>query len=256
VQSALVAVLIAAGSIALSLAGLHLIRARYPHPIRQANNEVAGFFLAVLGVVYAVLLAFVVLAVWEQFEDARFTAEHEANALAEVYRTAGGLAPPTSERIRALTEEYARTTIEDEWSIMGRGQTSPRSVETLDTLWETVLGYQSASDNERLVQGAVLRHLEDLSDNRQLRLLAAQSGLPRIMWGVLVGGAMVTVAFTYFFSTPNSAAQYLMTALYVASISFVLVLIGLLDFPFTGDVQIRPEALENVQQTFERLGRR
>jgi hypothetical protein len=44
-----------------------------------------------------------------------------------------------------------------------------------------------------------------------------------------------------------------MTALYTASIAFVLVLIALLASPFSGDVMVDPEAFELALQTFERL---
>src|SRR5690606_4608465 len=115
---------------------------------------------------------------------------------------------------------------------------NPPSTDSVDALWATAIGHQAATDNERLLQGEVLRHLSDLSDNRRERLLAARTGLPGGMWALLIGGAIVTVAFTFFFSTPNPPAQYLMTALYVASISFVVVLIGLLDFPYSGDLQV------------------
>jgi len=35
--------------------------------VRAANTDRAGFILAVIGVVYAVLLAFVAIGVWERF---------------------------------------------------------------------------------------------------------------------------------------------------------------------------------------------
>lgn len=39
-----------------------------PWQVRQQHNDVAGFIYAVLGVVYAVLLGFVTLVVWEDFQ--------------------------------------------------------------------------------------------------------------------------------------------------------------------------------------------
>jgi hypothetical protein len=45
-----------------------------PTEVRQKHNDVAGFIYAVLGVVYAVLLALVVIAVWEEFDAAKDTA--------------------------------------------------------------------------------------------------------------------------------------------------------------------------------------
>ena len=38
--------------------------------------------------------------------------------------------------------------------------------------------------------------------------------------------------------------------------AFVLVLIGLLDFPFSGDLHVTPDAFELALQTFDRLDRR
>jgi hypothetical protein len=46
-----------------------------PVTVRREHNDVAGFIYAVLGVIYAVLLALVVIAVWEQFDRARITVE-------------------------------------------------------------------------------------------------------------------------------------------------------------------------------------
>src|SRR5262245_60216743 len=50
------------------------------------NNEVAGFKFAVIGVFYAVLLAFVVVAVWEGFRDTGGTVRNEAKAAVDLHR--------------------------------------------------------------------------------------------------------------------------------------------------------------------------
>ena len=55
-----------------------------PAQTRQKHNDVAGFIYAALGVIYAVLIALVVIAVWERFQAANETVEQEANAVAEI----------------------------------------------------------------------------------------------------------------------------------------------------------------------------
>jgi hypothetical protein len=52
----------------------------------EQHNEVAGFIIAVIGGLYAVLLAFVVISVWEQFDAAQTDASREANHV-EMLRT-------------------------------------------------------------------------------------------------------------------------------------------------------------------------
>ena len=50
------------------------------------NNEIAGLKFATVGVIYAVLLAFSVIVVWEKFNDAQTTVAEEAGATAALFR--------------------------------------------------------------------------------------------------------------------------------------------------------------------------
>src|ERR1700686_4979363 len=75
----------------LAMLGPRLIRRYVPLEELSANNEVAGFKFAVVGVLYAVLLAFAIIVVWEKFNDAENTVAREAGALATIYRLAHGI---------------------------------------------------------------------------------------------------------------------------------------------------------------------
>ena len=48
------------------------------------NNEVAGFKFSVIGVLYAVLLGFVVIAVWEDYRNTETAVRNEAKAIADL----------------------------------------------------------------------------------------------------------------------------------------------------------------------------
>jgi hypothetical protein len=56
-----------------ALGGLALVQRLVPTEVRQGHNDVAGLIYAVVGVIYAVLLALMVIAVWEDYEKARDT---------------------------------------------------------------------------------------------------------------------------------------------------------------------------------------
>jgi hypothetical protein len=252
-QSILLSLLVIVASIVLAVVGLRMVHRRYPHPVRQSNNEVAGFFLSVLGVVYAVLLAFVVVVVWEDFDSSRVTAEKEANEITDIYRISLALPDPTGTNIRTIADRYSHTAIDQEWPAMARGETSPEILRLSDSLWSEATHFQATNDHDRLLQEQMLSHLGDFNDDRRLRELAARTDLPQVMWVLLVGGAVVTVVFTYFFSTPNIVAQCIMTGMYTACITFVLLLVGLLRSPFSGGVHVTPEAFETSLETMRRL---
>jgi hypothetical protein len=241
------------GGVALALLGAVHVRRRVPLEIQMEQNEVAGFFIAVLGVVYGVLLAFAVILVWEQYADAKTTAEKEANSLGDVYTIASGLSEPTRSQIHRDVLEYANVVADDEWTKMTDGYESTAAWRRVDDLYSQVRQYDPSGAREAALHQQLLSSMNELADARRMRLLAARDGVPGLIWGVLIGGTVVTVLFTYFFGLKNFTAQLAMTALYVASIGFVLFLVAAIDYPFTGIVSIKPEAIELVQRRIEIL---
>src|SRR5215210_8627964 len=94
-QTLLLALVFIGGSVGLALFGAVHVRRRVDLATQMEQNEVAGFFIAVLGVVYGVLLAFAVIVVWEGYGDAQTTAEREANSVGDLYRMAEALPEQT-----------------------------------------------------------------------------------------------------------------------------------------------------------------
>jgi hypothetical protein len=85
-----------------AVAGLLLVQRLVPAGLREEHNDVAGFIHVVLGVAYAVLLAFVVIVVWQDYETAKTNVESEANELAGVYFLAAQFAEPERTRVQDL----------------------------------------------------------------------------------------------------------------------------------------------------------
>ena len=96
----------------VAVVGLVVVQRLVPPDRREAQNNVAGFIFAVLGVAYAVLLAFVVIAVWEDYKTAQTNVESEANELAGVYFLASRLPEPQRTHVQDLARTYARVVVE------------------------------------------------------------------------------------------------------------------------------------------------
>ena len=71
----------------VSVAGRSMVRRLINVEVLERHNEVAGFIYAVIGVVYAVLLGFAAVTVWEGYDKAQAAVEHEADDLANLFRT-------------------------------------------------------------------------------------------------------------------------------------------------------------------------
>ena len=115
-------VLVVGGVCLLALVGFELVQRLVPAATRRRHNDVAGFIYAALGVIYAVLLALVVIAVWEQYRAARETVEQEANAAADIFWLAERLPEPRSSHVQKLVRSYAQEVVEHEWLLMEQGK--------------------------------------------------------------------------------------------------------------------------------------
>src|SRR5215211_3217362 len=236
---------------ALAVGGLILVQRLVPIATRRQHNDVAGFIYAVLGVVYAVLLGFMVVAVWEEWNAAAATTDEEATSLSETFWIAGRMPEPEGHRIQDLARSYARVVVNDEWPLMQQRKASPKAWDLLDEIRNDLLGLDPSTPAQQILYEQGLERMRDLADARRDRLRDARQGLPAILWVVLVVGGIDVVGFTYLFGLDSTLIHILMVAALALIISLVLFTIASLDFPFSGDLTVGPDALEQVLSRIE-----
>ena len=252
-------VLVIGGICLLALAGLELVQRLVPVDSRQPHNDVAGFIYAALGVIYAVLLALVVIAVWETYRAASETVEQEANALAEIFWLGHRLPEPEGSHIQELARSYAHEVADEEWPLMEQGkaplltqtQGTPTGWTLIDDIRANLQEFQprTAADEQLYAEG--LDQVQRLGDARRMRLVAAEEGIPAVLWGVLAFAGIAAVGFTYLFGLENTWAHRLMVLTLAAVIGLVLFTIGTLEHPFSGGARIGTGAFELVLERFE-----
>jgi hypothetical protein len=246
-----VGLLLVFGSMAIAVGGLILVQRLVPINLRRQHNDVAGFIYAVLGVTYAVLLGLMVIAVWEQWEAAKLTADDEASSLAEIFWIANRLPDPTGRNVQEQARSYARVVVDEEWALMRQEKSSPRAWDLLDDIRASLQDFQPSNPQEQVLYEQSLERMRDLADARRDRLLQAEQGLPVILWVVLITGGIVVVGFMYLFGMDSTVIHLLMVGSLALIIALVLFTVASLNYPFRGDITIKPEALEQVLGRFE-----
>jgi hypothetical protein len=113
--------LIIGGGTLLSTVGPALVRRYVALDRLTINNEIAGFKFATVGVLYAVLLAFVVIVVWEKFSDAEANVVREAGAAENLYRLSLGLGDFSGPDLRKAVATYLKAAMADDWPAMEKG---------------------------------------------------------------------------------------------------------------------------------------
>lgn len=182
----LLALIVAASAIAGSL-GVFLVHQRLEGRVRDAHNDVVIPMYATAGVIYAVLLAFIVIAVWEQYTGAKDNVSSEGSALTSLYRETAGMPHPLQRALRPLLRSYTEAVATDEWKVQSSGGTSPVARRDLVETY-TALGKVPPAASSAVDQGFVAE-LSEMTSDRTKRILASQERLPWILWLGLIAGA-------------------------------------------------------------------
>ena len=228
--------------------GLQLIvRWRYGIDRLQLNHEVAGFKYAVVGVAYAVLLAFVVFGVWSEFDRTDQAVQAEAERLYNLHRNSYNFPDATGSKIREALIAYAIQVRDSDWPMMEGGRRGSKAASEAYTKLSFAVG-QTQPDSIELLPSVIhaMNLMQEIADLRLDRLADVKGHMTATIWWVLLLGAIVTLAYPAFFATRDIAPQVLMTAGLAAIIGAILFLTINLNFPFSGPDRLTSEPINNV----------
>ncbi|MDD4179445.1 MAG: DUF4239 domain-containing protein [Candidatus Margulisbacteria bacterium] len=249
VPSFFLAVCIVAIAVLFSIGGLFLVRSVMPIPKRKLHNDVAGPLFATVGVIYAVLLAFMVVIAWENFHAASNDVAKEANYIADIYRDTAPLSPAFRDSVKTALKEYVSDIVHDEWPLLAKGKRSEKVQAVQGRLWNLFSGYQPRTETEKIFFTEAVKKFNEACELRRLRLLDARASIHPVLWFVLIAGGLITISFIFFFGTENFGPHLWMGMLLAALIALALFTIMTLDYPFTGDVSIKPDTFRVILQT-------
>jgi Protein of unknown function (DUF4239) len=246
----LMGVIVIGGCVGLALAGMAWVRKHVPSETLVEGKDSAGVTFAVIAGFYGVLAAFVVVAVWGQFDKARESADREASVIGDVYRMVQVFPEASSDSVRRAARGYVEAVIRHEWAAMADLKTSAQAEQQFVRFWDSVLALQPKGQRENAAYGVLLEQLTSMSDHRGMRLISASQSIPGLLWVLLLVGAVLTIGSSFFLVTRHGGLHTMLTLALTTSIAFVLFLILALDYPFTGSVAVTPEAFEAVLATF------
>src|SRR5262245_23580961 len=130
----------------------------------------AGIY-GVVGTSFAVLLAFVVLVAFESYNNARSSAETEADALLEEYRAAESFPSAHREQIQDLLYCYGLSVIHLDWDAMADGDRSPVTSAWSFALQAGLRDIPVHREKEAVAFGNVLDLRDERVDARRARLV-------------------------------------------------------------------------------------
>lgn len=235
-------------SMAASVAGLWLFRRAVPVAVLEPSHDAVGNYLQTLGSIYAVLLAFVVFVVWQQFNDARAAVDAEASEVMDLARVSAGVCAEVGEDVIARLRAYVDDVLTREWPAMARADLAVMEAVTahLDAIWDALRAMEPAGARDQAHYAESLTRFNDLADARARRVTASLTRLPTALRILLYLGAAVLVGSMYLFAVRSFVMHATMTAAMAGAISHILYVVEDLDDAFDGDWQVPSEPMRRA----------
>jgi hypothetical protein len=244
-------IIMVAISVGFSVAGLVLARKIIPVHMTKLHNDIAGFIFATVGVIYAVMVAFLVVISWQNFDNTTNRLMREANIYADIYRDSTGISAGFSASVRKALGDYVKSVVNDEWPLMAKGRESEKSHALLHAVWDIYTKYEPRGEKEKIFFGESVRKLNEANELRRQRIIDAGSGIHGILWFVLLICGMITVSFSFLFGTENFSVHIFMTCLLASLIALVLLTIMVFDYPFTGDISVEADVFKQILRSLK-----
>ena len=237
IQAIVVAFLFAA----ISVTGIYITRRQLPPHTLQADHEVAGFTFGVVGAFYGVVLAFVIVAVWQRFERTNEKVQAESLAISNLYNLANGFEEPARTQLQNALHDYASHVVNQEWREMAEYRYTQNS--TFERrLWSVLVNYHPNDPHRQVFLDKSIDQMADLSDARRLRYVYYSEDLPSVIWIVIYAGCVIVLGFGLFFETRVFRSQAIMSGTFAALIGLTILAISELATPYQGTVVVSDEA--------------
>lgn len=247
----LMSVLFIGGSLLYATLGVLLGRKLMRPRVAEGHNDVLVPIFLTAGVIYAVLLAFIVVAMWESYDNANANTSEEASILVPMYRQTMDFAPDKGEAMRELIRSYAENVVKqwEEFRATGNGGHEARlAVDRIIHLYGTL---SPATKIKEIADAQFYSDFAQLMTDRNKRLLEAAESLSWVMWFASVGGGMVVVGMCFVLYMDRALMHYIMTSILSVMIGALLLVMAVLNKPFLGPLAISSEAFESSLVQFK-----
>jgi FtsH-binding integral membrane protein len=237
------------GSLSLfAVGGLLVVRRRVLPRLRVTaeDSDFTGAMMQSVMVFYGLAVALIAVSVWQTYSDVQKIVSEEATSLAALYRDVSSYPESIRPQLQDELREYTRYVIEEAWPLQQRGKVPAGGVDRMNRFQTILVAFEPATESQKLLHGETLRAYNELIKARRARLDAVNTGLPLVLWTVVVVGGLIGLSASFFFKVEDARLHTTEVLLLAVFIALVMFMILSLDRPFRGDLGIRADSYQLI----------
>lgn len=214
------------------------VRRSVPVDTLRRHHEMGAAVFLQLGVVFAVLLAFVFNESWGEYNAAADAINQECGSLHGAAMLANSLPEPGRGQVEQAMRTYVASVIAVEWPAMAARRKSEAVSLLFQSLLTSAARLPARSGEAESLKPQIIELLAAAHQQRETRLFQTTQGIPKLIWLLLAVFSLVLTSFLFAFGIDYVASQVGFVAIFTAMLCFTLVTVRLLDFPFEGPLRL------------------
>jgi hypothetical protein len=226
-----------------AISGLLLVRRLVlPHlRIHEEDSTFIGAMVPSVMVFYGLAVALIAVNVFETYADTKKVVNGEVTALNTLYRDVSSYPDPIRLELQKELREYVDQVIHQAWPLQRRGKVPTAGIGYMSRFQAVLDKFEPASEGQKLLHGETFRAYNQLIQARRLRLDAVGTGLPGVMWIVILVGAIICLSASFFFKVEDARLHAILVVFLAMFIGLIIFMIFAFDSPFQGDLSVQPE---------------
>jgi hypothetical protein len=214
--------------------------------VHSVDSEFSGAMLQSVMVFYGLAVALIAVSVWQTYSDTSKVVTGEATALNAIYRDVTSYPEPIRTELQKELHDYTDQVINQAWPLQRRGKIPSAGIEHMSRFQSVLDKFEPATEGQKILHAETLGAYNLLIQARRLRLDAVGTGLPAVMWAVIVIGAFIGLSASFFFKVEDARLHGIEVLLLAVFIGLVIFMIFSLDRPFRGELGIRADPYQLV----------
>jgi hypothetical protein len=214
---------------------------------RSGTNDIVGYVLSCFGVFYGLLLGLIAVAAYQNLNRAEENVAREAVALTAIYQDLDAYPDPLRRDLREELRDYCAFVIETSWPLQRKGIVPAEGIQKVLAFRNSLRAFEPQNLSQAVFHAETLRQLDTFYEARRTRVHDVGSGIPAVMWYVVVVGALMNLSIVWMFDMRIISQLFLggMLAFFMGTMIF---LIAAMDNPYKGEVSVSPDAFREAYE--------
>lgn len=233
------------GIVVLAMVGSLLMYRWHPALAEGEHNDMISTGLGMFAAIYGIILAFVIVTLWTEADEAETVVANESTYLAQVVRDSPAFPPAQHARMEHAVSTYVHVVAEVQWPLMRKGRPEYGATErAIEDMFATLNSFEPRTEREKAFYGETISDINKVVEARRARITKAQQSLPELFKVLAYGGAFVIIPLTFLYGNKSRRVRLVFVGSVAALVGFSLLIVLVLDHPFSGDISVPPDAFK------------